>query len=119
MQEISRILKPQGVCIIALPNSNSYDAEYYKRFWAAWDVPRHLRHFSPDTFSLFSAKSGFVTEKLKTLPLDVFYISILSEKYKGSDMSFFKGVVKATWFAILSLFNKGKSSSIIYILRKL
>jgi SAM-dependent methyltransferase len=117
--EIYRLLKPGANCIIALPNSSSYDASHFGRYWAAWDVPRHLWHFSPETFMRFSGKSGFVNLKIKSLPLDVFYISILSEKYKGSDMSFIKGVVKATWFGFLSLFNKGKSSSIIYILRKL
>jgi SAM-dependent methyltransferase len=117
--EIYRLLKPGGLCIIALPNSNSYDAEFYKRSWAAWDVPRHLWHFSPDTFRLFSDRSGLKHEKMKILPLDVFYISILSEKYKGSGLSFIKGITVATWFAFLTMFNKRKSSSIIYILRKL
>jgi 2-polyprenyl-3-methyl-5-hydroxy-6-metoxy-1,4-benzoquinol methylase len=119
ISEIYRMLKPEGFCIIALPNSISYDAEYYKSFWAAWDVPRHLWHFSPVTFSLFTGKTGFVIKKLKVLPLDVFYISILSEKYKGSNLSFIKGMTKATWFAFLSIFNRKKSSSIIYILKKL
>jgi 2-polyprenyl-3-methyl-5-hydroxy-6-metoxy-1,4-benzoquinol methylase len=119
ISEIYRLLKPEGFCIIALPNSSSYDAVYYKRFWAAWDVPRHLWHYSPETFRLFSVKTGFKYEKMKTLPLDVFYISMLSEKYKGSGLPFIKGMTSATWFAFLSLFNKSKSSSIIYILRKL
>jgi 2-polyprenyl-3-methyl-5-hydroxy-6-metoxy-1,4-benzoquinol methylase len=117
--EIYRLLKPEGFCIIALPNSGSYDAEHYKSFWAAWDVPRHLWHFSPESFRLFAGKTGFRLEKRKTLPLDVFYISILSEKYKGSVLSFIKGMAVAIWFALLSFFNKKKSSSIIYILRKL
>jgi hypothetical protein len=104
---------------MALPNSNSYDAEHYKSYWAAWDVPRHLWHFNPESFRLFTGKTGFVVKQLKILPLDVFYISLLSEKYKGSNMSFIKGMTNATWFALLSIFNKGKSSSIIYILRKL
>jgi SAM-dependent methyltransferase len=118
ISEINRLLRPDGICIIALPNSNSFDAEYYNHFWAAWDVPRHLWHFSPETFPLFSKKAGFVTERIRTLPLDVFYISALSEKYKGSTFSFIKGMTKATWFAFLSLLNKRRSSSIIYILRK-
>jgi hypothetical protein len=104
---------------MALPNSNSYDAEHYKSYWAAWDVPRHLWHFNPESFRLFTGKTGFVVKQLKILPLDVFYISLLSEKYKGSNMSFIKGMTNAIWFALLSIFNKGKSSSIIYILRKL
>ena len=117
--EICRILKPGAVCVIALPNCSSYDAEHYKQYWAAWDVPRHLWHFNPATFRLFYEKAGFCLEKLRSLSLDVFYISMLSEKYKGSGLSFINGMVIAGWFAFLSFFNKKKSSSIIYILRKL
>ncbi len=116
--EIYRLLKPGAVCAIALPNCSSYDAEHYKKFWAAWDVPRHLWHFNPDTFRLFSEKSGFFLEDLRILPLDVFYISQLSEKYKGSSLAFLLGMSKAIVFAFLSVFKKRKSSSVIYILRK-
>lgn len=118
MTEISRMLKPYGSCIIALPNCGSYDAKHYGKFWAAYDVPRHLWHFDPGTFGLFAKKNGFMTEKLFILPLDVFYISILSEKYKGSALHIIKGVLKAVTFVFLSVFNKRKSSSIIYVLRK-
>jgi SAM-dependent methyltransferase len=119
ISEIYRLLKPGGVCVVALPNSSSYDAKSYKRFWAAWDVPRHLWHFQPATFRIFSEKSGFILENLKILPLDVFYISLLSERYKGSGMAFFKAMSKASFFAFMSVFNRNRSSSVIYILRKL
>jgi hypothetical protein len=112
------LLKPGSLCVIALPNCNSFDAEHYNQFWAAWDLPRHLWHFNPETFRLFSEKSGFILEDLRILPLDVFYISQLSEKYKGSSLPFFKGISKAAYFAILSVFNKKRSSSVVYILRK-
>ncbi len=118
ISDIYRLLKPGAICVIALPNCNSYDAKHFNRFWAAWDVPRHLWHFNPATFRLFSEKAGLSLEKLRSLPLDVFYISMLSEKYKGSGFSFIKGMTKAKWFAFLSFFNKRRSSSIIYILRK-
>ena len=119
ISEIYTLLKPGAVCVVALPNNSSYDAKHYNRFWAAWDVPRHLWHFNPATFRLFSEKAGFSLEKLRSLPLDVFYISMLSEKYKGSGLSFIRGMAIAAWFAFLSFFNKKGSSSIIYILRKL
>jgi hypothetical protein len=114
-----RLIKPGGVCVIALPNSKSFDAEHYGKFWAAYDVPRHLWHFNPITFRQFADKSGFKTESLLTLPLDLFYISILSEKYKGSWLYFIKGITTAMIYAFASFFNKTRSSSIIYILRKL
>jgi SAM-dependent methyltransferase len=118
ISEIYRLLKPGAACVIALPNCNSFDAEYYNQFWAAWDVPRHLWHFNPETFSLFSEKTGFTLEDLKILPFDVFYISQLSEKYKGSSLPFIKGILKAAYFAFLSIFKKKRSSSVVYILRK-
>jgi len=117
--EISRLLKPGGVCIVALPNSSSFDAEHYGKFWAAYDVPRHLWHFSPSTFRLFADKTGFKIVKTLTLPLDLFYISILSEKYSGSGLSFFFGIAVAKMYWFASIFKKERSSSIIYIMRKL
>lgn len=118
ISEISRLLKPGAICVIALPNCSSYDAEHYNQFWAAWDVPRHLWHFKPSSFRIFSEKFQFALENLRILPLDVFYISQLSEKYKGSSLPFLKGMSKAIFFSFLSVFNKERSSSVIYILRK-
>jgi SAM-dependent methyltransferase len=116
--EVYRLLKADGACIIALPNCSSYDAEHYGKFWAAFDVPRHLWHFSPFNFQLFAQKAGFIIKSVRSLPLDVFYISMLSEKQRGNNLSFITGIVKGSWFWFLSLFKKTKSSSLIYILKK-
>jgi len=118
LSEVSRLMKADGVCIIALPNCSSYDAEHYGKFWAAFDVPRHLWHFSPFTFQLFTQKSGFKIKSVKSLPLDVFYISMLSEKHRGNRLYFITGIAKGGWFWFLSLFKKTKISSLIYILKK-
>jgi 2-polyprenyl-3-methyl-5-hydroxy-6-metoxy-1,4-benzoquinol methylase len=117
-REIMRLLKPGGICVTALPNCSSYDARHYREFWAAYDVPRHLWHFTPATFALFSEKTGFRTEKVTNLPIDVFYISYVSEKYKEVNNPFVKGIIRAKFYAIGAFFNKERSSSIIYILRK-
>lgn len=118
MKEIDRLLKPGGICIIALPNCSSFDALHYGSFWAAWDVPRHLWHFTPDTFGRFASKAGFDIRSVRSLPLDVFYISSLSEKYKGSGMYFIKGMVKGIIWWFIALIRKNRSSSLIYILKK-
>lgn len=114
--QIKRLLKPGGKCIFALPNCNSFDAEHYSGYWAAWDVPRHLWHFSPSTFMIFAEKTGFSSGALKNLPLDVFYISAMSEKYKGSNFSLVTGLLKGLWFSARSIKNIRRSSSLIYIL---
>lgn len=115
--EIKRLLRPGGICLCALPNCSSFDANHYGEYWAAYDLPRHLWHFSPETFRLFAKKAGFQISGIKTLPLDVFYISILSEKNKGSKFYFLKGMVNGSLFAFRALFDKSKSSSLIYILK--
>jgi 2-polyprenyl-3-methyl-5-hydroxy-6-metoxy-1,4-benzoquinol methylase len=117
--EIRRLLKPDGVCIIALPNSSSFDAWHFSKFWAAYDVPRHLWHFNPSTFRIFASKTGFMVKKILTLPLDLFYISILSQRYSGSRLPFLTGIVVAKMYTFASFFKKERSSSLIYILRKL
>jgi 2-polyprenyl-3-methyl-5-hydroxy-6-metoxy-1,4-benzoquinol methylase len=117
-REIFRLLKPGGISIIALPNCGSIDAGNYGRFWAAYDVPRHLWHFNPASFSTFSEKAGFSLQEIISLPLDVFYISYLSQKYRGTPAPFIIGIIRALPWAIQSFFKREKSSSLIYILRK-
>ncbi len=114
---IHRLLKPGAVCIIAMPNCRSFDAKHYREFWAAWDVPRHLWHFSPEVFKTFAERNGFEITGIRRLPADVFYISILSEKYKGTNLPFITGMIKGLWFSLLALFNKKGCSSLIYALK--
>lgn len=116
--EIRRLLKPGGTCVVALPNSSSFDAGFFRENWAAWDVPRHLWHFDVATFRKFAEKEGFSVGNIIALPLDVFYISILSFRNKGSVMPLIKGIVTGKWFFIRSLIRKDKGSSLIYILKK-
>jgi SAM-dependent methyltransferase len=118
MNEISRILKNDGTCIIALPNCNSFDADHYGNKWAAWDVPRHLWHFNPDSFKKFAATTGFEIIGMKRLPFDVFYISILSERISGSRRPFFPGILNGFRWWFLSLFSLKRTSSLVYILKK-
>ncbi len=116
--QIRRLLKPGGICIAALPNCNSHDAQHYGEEWAAWDVPRHLWHFTPDTFRVFAEKEDFAVTEIKPLPLDVFYISVLSEKNRRSFMPFIKGMITGTLFAFMTLSGKYRSSSLIYFLSR-
>jgi 2-polyprenyl-3-methyl-5-hydroxy-6-metoxy-1,4-benzoquinol methylase len=118
ISDIIQFLKPGGICLAALPNCSSIDAKYYREVWAAFDVPRHLWHFDPATFTHFALKSGLTIERQFVLPFDVFYISVLSEKYKGAHWPFISGITRAIWFSLLTVFDRQRSSSVIYILRK-
>ena len=118
--KIKSILIPDGVVILALPNHNSYDAKKYKGYWAAYDVPRHLWHFTPDTVEKLLGKHHFNIITQKTMPLDAFYVSMLSEKYKGSGslMQYIKGFTVGAVGYMSSLSDINNSSSVIYIAKK-
>lgn len=116
IRELKRLVKPNGFVIIAVPNFKSYDAKYYKTFWAAYDVPRHLWHFSKTAIQRLFEEHGLQLEKTLPMKFDSFYVSLLSEKYKNGKMNF----LKAFWLGIRSNFRgmqNGEYSSHIYILK--
>ena len=116
--ELHRILNDTGAAVIAVPNSASYDAQKYKEHWAAYDVPRHLWHFTPSTITHWSKKHGFLLEKQYTMPFDGFYISMLSEQYKGARLHAIKGFWNGFKGWIAQSRKDCASSSIIYVFRK-
>lgn len=111
-------LKESGIIVIALPNNRSYDSIHYSDKWAAWDVPRHLWHFNPETIKLFLKKHGMGIVAVKRLPLDAFYVSMLSEKYKGARFPMVSGLFYGKISLLKSLWNKNLSSSLIYIFKR-
>lgn len=111
------LLKPNGILIIAVPNFKSADAHHYKSAWAAYDVPRHLWHFSKTAITKIFAKYMFHMEDIKPMWFDAFYVSILSEKIKGSKFSFIKGLILGLYSNLRGCFS-GEISSHIYVLRE-
>lgn len=114
--EIKKMLKDEGILIIAVPNFKSYDAIYYKEFWAAWDVPRHLWHFSSHAIQQIAKKFHYDLLAVKPMLFDSFYVSLLSEEYKTGR----KNIVAAFYRGFLSnikAYNSKQYSSHIYILK--
>ncbi len=114
--KLKSLLQPNGILIIAVPNYKSYDAKYYKEFWAAYDVPRHLWHFSKKSISLLFNKVAMQVEFIYPMKFDSFYVSLLSEKYKTGKSNF----VRAFYIGFLSntkARSKKEYSSLIYVLK--
>jgi SAM-dependent methyltransferase len=113
-------LHDHGRLIIAVPNLRSRDARIYKERWAAYDLPRHLYHFDRENLDKFATRNHFVIEETYSLPYDSFYVSLLSEKYRGRN-----GLTRclfAGWQGLLSnlsAMRSGEFSSIIYVLKPL
>lgn len=114
LKSISTLVKENGVLIIAVPNYTSYDAQYYKADWAAYDVPRHLYHFSPKSIIHLVEKFGFTHEQTLPMKFDSYYVSMLSEKYKGGNLAH---AIK-TGFVSNAKADSDRWSSQIYVFRK-
>ena len=118
LDEIHRILDETGIAVIACPNCSSYDADNYKENWAAYDTPRHLWHFTPSTIMKLGEKHGFILERQYPMPFDGFYISMLSEGYKGSRLKTLRGIWNGFLGLCATMDKCSASSSIIYVFRK-
>ena len=117
IEKLKELLTQDGYLIVAVPNFKSHDAVHYKEFWAAYDVPRHLWHFSEKSIRHIFGQHDF--DVVKTLPLifDSFYVSLLSEKYKTGKSNLISGFITGLTSNIKAR-HSGEFSSKIYLLKK-
>lgn len=109
-------LTENGRLILALPNPSSHDAQYFKEYWAAYDVPRHLYHFTKQDVSALANKHSFCLESIHPMKLDAYYVSLLSNKNKTSRVKPIKSFVNG--FKSNTYANKDMNySSLIYVLK--
>ena len=120
----NRLLSDNGTLVIAVPNHNSFDANYYKSNWSAYDVPRHLYHFNFESMKTLIENQGFELKTIKPMWFDSTYVSLLSEKKQNapSILNSIIGWIRATIIGAVSnvtaLGNPKKASSIIYVFEK-
>lgn len=109
-------LSSKGVLIVAVPNYRSWDAKFYKQYWAAYDVPRHLWHFSKQSIDALFGKDF---ELIQTHPMwfDAIYVSLLSERYKKNRGNILRGILVGVWSNLCAAITK-EPSSIAYVLKK-
>lgn len=118
LHQLERLLKPGGRLVIALPNYQSYDANYYREHWAAWDVPRHLNHFSKETLTHIVQDFHFKFIDFHGLKWDSYYISYLSERYLGHRAPLLKGAYRG-FVSNLKAHQSGMYSSLVYRFTKI
>jgi 2-polyprenyl-3-methyl-5-hydroxy-6-metoxy-1,4-benzoquinol methylase len=117
LEAFNMLLKNNGTLVIAVPNYTSYDAHVYKEYWAAYDVPRHLYHFSPESMRQLVLQHGFAIQQYRPMWFDSFYVCMLSEQYKSGGSLF-----KAVWNGLVSnlkaIGDVKKCSSVVYVIKK-
>jgi len=111
------LLTETGTLVVAVPNFKSYDAKYYKEYWAAFDVPRHLWHFSQKSIGDIFGKYGMKLVRTKPMFFDAFYVALLSEKYKKGKQNFLRAFAIGLISNLLALRSK-EYSSLIYVMER-
>jgi len=110
-------IQPAGKLLLALPNSKSYDATYFKEYWAAYDVPRHIYHFNPETIQFVAKKHGFTLAQQRGQIFDSFYIALLSNQYRSGSKRLIHSFFIGLWANILAWAKTGNYSSNVYIFK--
>lgn len=113
VEKLKNALAPGGRLFIAVPNYTAADARYYGAYWAAYDVPRHLYHFSPAAMQELLQLHQLQLLDMRPMWFDSFYVSLLSEKYRKGNM------LNAVWQGFLSNLkawgNPARCSSVVYV----
>ena len=111
-----KLLKPNGRIIVAVPNFKSYDAGHFKKFWAAYDVPRHLWHFSKESIPKVFSRVQMSLESTHPMLMDAYYVSMLSNKHKTGSHKIFSSLCTG-FLSNLKALKTGEYSSLIYVLK--
>ena len=115
LENLKAKLNPGGLLVIAMPNYKSYDACYYKEKWAAWDVPRHLWHFTKQDLSTIADLLNLELIQIRPMSFDAYYISMVSESYKGDHK--LKGLYRG-FLSNRKAKISGEYSSNIFVMKK-
>lgn len=115
---LKTLLKEKGKIIIAVPNIESYEQDVFQENWAAYDVPRHLYHFSKDTMNTLMLKHGLKIKRVYPMKLDAYYISLLSNKYQTGKNQYLKSLITGYKSNSYADSNENNYSSLIYIIKK-
>ena len=118
LKKLKLLLKKDGILFIAVPNYTAVDSMVYQQHWAAYDVPRHLYHFSPATIKTLSALHDLELKARMPMWFDSFYISMLSSKYKSGRTRLPSALFNGFRSNFSAMRNVEKCSSVIYILKE-
>ena len=118
LTSLKKLLTKTGRLVIAVPNHESYDRKFYKEYWAAYDVPKHLYHFNTQTLTELMKQNSFKLIDTKPMKFDSFYVSLLSEKNKSGKTKLIKSFMVGLLSNKSAKKNNNNYSSLTYIFKK-
>lgn len=115
LSHLARVLSPRGCLFIAVPNHLSLDARHYGPDWAAWDVPRHLWHFTPISLQGLLERHGLKAKGIRPMWFDSFYVSMLSERYANGRLRLLHALFTGLRSNMAATMNHARCSSLIHM----
>ena len=118
VEKIVSMMTTDAKVVIAVPNIGSYDAQLYKNYWAAYDIPKHLYHFTKKTLELLMSNYGLRLVEVIPMKFDAYYISLLSTKNKYKQINFLEAITEGYKSNKWAEQNDNNYSSLTYIFSK-
>ncbi|TAF66661.1 MAG: methyltransferase domain-containing protein [Cytophagales bacterium] len=118
IEQLKKLLADDGKLIIAVPNHNSYDRQHFQAFWAAYDLPRHLYHFTHKHIEQLFNTHGFTLLKVQPMYFDAYYIALMSHQYQYGKSRFLQSFYQGWRSNRYAAKNQNNYSSNVYILEK-
>lgn len=115
LKKLKKLLHPDGKIIIAVPNTGSWDAQYYKEYWAGYDVPRHMYHFTQSSMNNLLSQHKLKLDAYYPMKLDAYYVSLLSEKYKYGKNNYLDAIKNGYKSNEWAKKNNNNFSSLIFV----
>jgi len=119
IKQVQKVMKKEGTFFVALPNCKSLDAAIYREYWAAYDVPRHLYHFTRKSAHNLFNKHQMQIENILPMKIDAYYISLLSEKYRKGKISYVRALINGFRSNYFARKNNNEYSSLIYVIKNM
>jgi len=64
LAEIRRLVRDEGYFVFSVPNFGSWEPKIFGRCWIAYELPRHLQHYTPRILKRILSQSGFRVERI-------------------------------------------------------
>ncbi len=105
LTDCSRLLKPKGALLIAMPNVKSLGSQWFGRYWRGLTPPWHLHLFTPRALEILLRKLGYVDIKIRTRSFPAHWIYTTSKMVREGNFSLHSNqkVRSCWWFHILEV----------------
>ena len=64
LRRLHSLLIPGGTMLFSIPNAGCWESWFFGKYWYAWELPRHLHHFTPSSIRKLLEECGFTNVRI-------------------------------------------------------